>query len=142
MLSAVEKKICAAKAHLELKLANTTKTFFFFFKYASNERRSKEKTGLLLHENGHLGNCVTGTSRNNVFFVSVFNTSDGFWKLANLVPFFKKGEKENTAYYRPVTLNSVPDKIMEKILLEFIEKHLKYNAVIGQQEFMKGRLFN
>lgn len=55
------------------------------------------------------------------------------WRLATVIPIFKKGKKEEPGNYRPVSLTSVPGKIME-IILEVIEKHLKDNAVIGQSE--------
>ncbi|GAB0190793.1 mitochondrial enolase superfamily member 1 [Grus japonensis] len=63
------------------------------------------------------------------------------WKLANIVPIFKKGKKEDPGNYKPVSLTSVPGKIMEKIMLGVIEKHLKDNAVIGhsQHGFVRGR---
>ncbi|GAB0188707.1 mitochondrial enolase superfamily member 1 [Grus japonensis] len=63
------------------------------------------------------------------------------WKLANVVPIFKKGKKEDPGNYRPVSLTSVPGKIMEKIMLGVIEKHLKDSAVIGhsQHRFVRGR---
>lgn len=38
------------------------------------------------------------------------------WKLANIVPVFRKGEKEDPTYNRPASLTSVPDKIREIIL--------------------------
>ncbi|KFO03653.1 RNA-directed DNA polymerase from mobile element jockey, partial [Balearica regulorum gibbericeps] len=47
------------------------------------------------------------------------------WKLANVVPVFKKGKKVDPGNYRPVSLTSVPGKIMEEIMLGLIEKHLK-----------------
>ncbi|KFQ73585.1 hypothetical protein N337_02614, partial [Phoenicopterus ruber ruber] len=52
------------------------------------------------------------------------------WKLANVIPVFKKGEKEDLGNYRPVSLTSVPGKIMEKVILGVIKKHLRDNAVI------------
>ncbi|KFV48709.1 RNA-directed DNA polymerase from mobile element jockey, partial [Gavia stellata] len=51
------------------------------------------------------------------------------WKLAH-VPIFKNGKKEDPGNYRPVSLTSVPGKILEKFILGVIEKHLRDNAVI------------
>ncbi|XP_009955258.1 PREDICTED: bromodomain adjacent to zinc finger domain protein 2B-like [Leptosomus discolor] len=56
------------------------------------------------------------------------------WKLANVVPVFKKGKKEEPGNYRPVSLTSVPGKIMEKFILGVIEKHLRDNAVLGHSQ--------
>uniref|UniRef100_A0A8B9I9X6 Reverse transcriptase domain-containing protein n=1 Tax=Anser brachyrhynchus TaxID=132585 RepID=A0A8B9I9X6_9AVES len=63
------------------------------------------------------------------------------WKLANVVPIFKKGKKEDPSNYRPVSLTSVPGKIMERMILEVTEAHLGDSAVAGpsQHGFMRGR---
>ncbi|KAJ7422027.1 RNA-directed DNA polymerase from mobile element jockey-like protein [Pitangus sulphuratus] len=63
------------------------------------------------------------------------------WKLANIVLIFKKGKKEDSRNYRPVSLTSVPGKVMEKIILEGIEKHLKDSVVTAHSQygFMRGK---
>uniref|UniRef100_K7EYU7 Reverse transcriptase domain-containing protein n=1 Tax=Pelodiscus sinensis TaxID=13735 RepID=K7EYU7_PELSI len=63
------------------------------------------------------------------------------WKRANIVPIYKKGNKNNPGNYRPVSLTSVPGKIMEQVIKEIICKHLEGNKVIGnsQHGFVKNK---
>ena len=35
------------------------------------------------------------------------------WRLANVMPIFKKGQKDDPGSYRPISLTSVPGKVME-----------------------------
>ncbi|KFP59057.1 hypothetical protein N323_05170, partial [Cathartes aura] len=52
------------------------------------------------------------------------------WKLANVIPIYKKDVREDPENYRPVSLTSFPGKIMKKIILDTTGSHLKNNASI------------
>ncbi|GAB0209535.1 mitochondrial enolase superfamily member 1 [Grus japonensis] len=63
------------------------------------------------------------------------------WRLANLMPIYKKGQKEDPGNYRPVSLTSVLGKIMEPFILSALTRQVQDNQGIrpSQHGFMKGR---
>ena len=63
------------------------------------------------------------------------------WKLANVSPLFKKGDKSDPGNYRPVSLTSITCKLLEHIIYSRIVNHLdKYNALCPHQHgFRKNR---
>ncbi|KAK4822673.1 hypothetical protein QYF61_019040 [Mycteria americana] len=63
------------------------------------------------------------------------------WRLANVMPIYKKGQKEDPGSYRPVSLTSVPGKLMEQIILSAITRHVENNQGTkpSQHGFRKGR---
>lgn len=62
------------------------------------------------------------------------------WKLGKITPLFKNGKKVSPYNYRPISLTSVPSKIMEHILFTNIINHLEQHNFIhpSQHGFRKG----
>ena len=53
------------------------------------------------------------------------------WRLANVTPIYKKSRKEDLGNYRPVSLTSVPGKVMEQIILGEITQHVQNSQGIS-----------
>ena len=63
------------------------------------------------------------------------------WKTASVVPIFKKGSRTDAANYRPVSLTSIPCKIMESLIKASMSSFLEENKTITDRQhgFMKNR---
>lgn len=62
------------------------------------------------------------------------------WKIASVTPVFKKGKKEKPGNYRPVSLTSVPGKVMEQLVLDTLSKQMEEKEVMrsSQHGFTRG----
>ena len=63
------------------------------------------------------------------------------WKRANVIPLFKGGDLTNVNNYRPISLLSLPGKIIEKIIHSQINNFLDDNHLLNSKQdgFRKGR---
>ncbi|CAM5083682.1 unnamed protein product [Natator depressus] len=63
------------------------------------------------------------------------------WRIANILPIFKKEKKSDMGNYRPVSLTSVVCKVLENILKEKVVKNIEVNGNWDkiQHGFTKGR---
>ena len=63
------------------------------------------------------------------------------WKEANIIPLFKKGSRNKSENYRPVSLTSVICKLLEMLIkdhmVDFLVKHKLLNS--SQHGFLKAR---
>ena len=63
------------------------------------------------------------------------------WNEANIIPLFKKGSRNKSVKYRPVSLTSVIGKLLETIIMDhmmdFLVKHKLINS--SQHGFLKSR---
>ena len=63
------------------------------------------------------------------------------WKKANVTAIFKKGEKSKAENYRPISLTSVPGKLMERLVKNAIVEHMTTNNLFSEAQhgFLKGK---
>lgn len=63
------------------------------------------------------------------------------WRNANVSPIFKKGNRSDPSNYRPVSLTSIPCKLLEHIIHSNMMKHFENHNVLNDEQhgFRKGR---
>ena len=67
----------------------------------------------------------------NILLTSLYPDS---WKLANVIPIFKKGDKQSTKNYRPISLLPICGKIFEKIIFNNLYPYLNANNLITKNQ--------
>ena len=63
------------------------------------------------------------------------------WKCANVTAIFKKGERKDPANYRPISLTSVPGKLMERLVRNTLVEHMVNNNLFAAEQhgFIAGK---
>ena len=71
-----------------------------------------------------------------IIFENILATSTypDIWKLANVTPIFKKGDKQLIKNYRPISLLPICGKIFEKIIFNNLYKYLHANNLITKNQ--------
>ncbi|PKU28841.1 rna-directed dna polymerase from mobile element jockey-like [Limosa lapponica baueri] len=153
-----------AKAHLELNLGRDVKgNKKDFFKYIGDPTKARENVGPQLNDTGNLVTQDTEKAEVlNAAFASVFTSKTSLWKpksqrpgakarkiypwwkrlgevpddwrKENVTPILKKGKKEDPGKYRPVSLTSIPEKVMEQPVPGTISRHMKDKKIIRISE--------
>ena len=72
--------------------------------------------------------------------ILVSSSYPDMWKLANVIPIFKKGDKQLIKNYRPISLLPICGKIFEKIIFNNLYNYLNTNNLIinNQSGFRPG----
>ena len=56
-------------------------------------------------------------------------------KIAKVVPLYKNGERNLPDNYRPISLLTVLSKVLERVVYNFVVKHLDDNKVLYPRQF-------
>ena len=63
------------------------------------------------------------------------------WKIAFVIPLFKRGDKSLPSNYRPVFLLSCVSKCIEKIAFKYIFNHLVFNSLLSVSIWLHSMIF-
>ena len=66
--------------------------------------------------------------------ILVSSSYPDMWKLANVIPIFKKGDKQLIENYRPISLLPICGKIFEKIIFNNLYNYLNTNNLITKNQ--------
>ena len=84
-----------------------------------------------------LKNCASTLSEPlSLLFKKSLRTSElpQQWKSANVTPLFKKGSRSDPSNYRPVSLISIPCKILEGTIRKQLYSHLESQKLLSAHQ--------
>ena len=67
----------------------------------------------------------------NILTISIYPS---IWKVANVTPVFKKGDKQFIKNYRPISLLPIRGKILEKIIFNNLYSYLHTNNLLTKNQ--------
>ncbi|NXD06013.1 ERC2 protein, partial [Nothocercus nigrocapillus] len=83
----------------------------------------KEKENIHLREELHRRTQLQPEPAKTKALQTVIEMKD--WKNAHVTLAFKNGKEEDPGNYRPVSLTSIPEKVMEQLILAVVSKHIE-----------------
>ena len=71
-----------------------------------------------------------------IIFSNILSTSiyPNLWKVANVIPIHKKGDKQLIKNYRPISPLPICGKILEKIIFNYLYSYLTANRLITRSQ--------
>ena len=72
-----------------------------------------------------------GIISRNILLTSIY---PDIWKFANVIPIFKKGDKQLITNYRPISLLPICGKLFEKIIFNNLYSYLQANNLITKNQ--------
>ena len=57
------------------------------------------------------------------------------WKLSRVIPIFKSGDPHSASNYRPISLQPICGKLLEKVVHGQVVQHLFINNILSDRQF-------
>ena len=96
----------------------------------------KSPLGFLRHTASHISTVLSHIFQQSIDTGEVQTD----WRLANIAPIFKKGDRSKPSNYRPVSLTSILSKVLEHIVFNQVMDHLdKHKILIDSQHGFRSR---
>ena len=147
--STISSKVSTTDTHFSKFLVNQNECSFFLTKVTRQEvlnEISRLKSGKAAGHDGIKPDIIKECFESLVDpLTHLYNTSfetgvfPDIWKIAKVIPVFKKGDRSDEDDYRPISLLSCFEKVLERLMckrmLDFLKKHnILYKLQFGFRE--------